>query len=53
MLAGCVKEGNLLRPYKSLLHKNSKLQDLAQEFELHLEMPENLYCDPNKGYKNL
>lgn len=25
----------------------------SDEFELHLEMPENLYCDPNKGYENL
>lgn len=38
MLVGCVKESNLLRPYKDIFHKKSTiLQNLAQEFELHLE----------------
>ena len=57
MLAGCVKESSLLRPYKGLLHRESTtLQDLAQEFKLHLRQPRwqgNLYCDPNKSYKKL
>lgn len=40
MLAGCVKESYLLRPYKGLCYRESMtlLQDLTQESEVHLEI---------------
>lgn len=56
MLAGCVKEGSLLRPIKAYFTgKTPHCRIWLRNLSYILRQPRfqgNWYCDPKKSYKN-